>query len=103
MKKIVTEGSSYQLVSLFMRGFLRPDRLAQAKEVERWTSAIERVKASNWGKWAGFTRQVIVEVAEPALTSTLERPLSESERLFMWALADEFVEQFARERLEKMY
>jgi hypothetical protein len=100
--QVELEDDSFRLISLFMRDFLQPDKLAQDPHLDRWLKVVDRVKAGKWGMWADFTRRALLNSALVALSSTLERTLPDSDQVFLAACVEEFIEMHGASRLEKL-
>ena len=91
-RNIDLEVDTFCLISLFMKDFFRNERLAKNPSLKRLLEGLDRVQLSDWGVWADHTRRSILSEAIPSICSTLERPLTESELLFLNECAEEFIE-----------
>ncbi len=86
------EVDGFSLVSLFLKGFLRKEKIDQNLRLKRLLEGLSRVRESDQDSWTDFTCRIFLAEAVPSLSATLERPLTESERLYLGFCVQQFIE-----------
>jgi hypothetical protein len=86
--------NSFRVISLFMTWFLREERMAQDPQLGKWLVTLDEFDPVDMDEWGDFVRQAFLGAVLPPLRAILERPLTVSERLFLGAHLERFIENY---------
>lgn len=85
------EPDSFSLISLYLRGFLRRESLAENDMARKLLEKMEGGLVHNEEEWAGALRKCLTWNSTRDLCVILARPLCAVELLFLFESVDEFV------------
>jgi|GEM_PF-6472621 len=85
---------SFGLISLMMKDYLRRRVLSKDSRLRGWLNAVDKVQLVNRAKWIDLTSRILVKVLAREFHATMERELTESERLFLWSNVHDFVQAY---------
>ena len=88
--------NSYLLIALFMRWFLRKERLEQDTQLRKWIETLDEFEGEDLDSWGDFVRQAVLEAVLPHLRAILERPLTMPERFYLGACVERFIESYKK-------